>query len=413
MDKIKRCRKCGARLLEHEKRCPVCGTPVVQKEETDENKSLESVMEKNLVSQIASDDLNIIENEEAGTKEPEKNYWRSKGIWTIFIILVVVTTLMRQFVYNNPIKVNNDNSNSIADNKVDSDMSIDQETDKYAQATNINYLGISYVNDDAVYLVVNGELLKYDHDLENRELVIEEAVTAFSEDAQWYYYLDENNDYKRVDKKTDKEDILLKNVYYVHHLGDKIYYQSDSDGETIHCLEIESNQDHKINDEVSYSIIVDEINGRIFYINENNELVSIAMDGSDKKNLASNTSIYTYDGEYLYYINNDGLVKSSLEGESKVIYESGNLALVNIIGDKLIIQDKNTIYTTDFEGKNKKKLYTMDLGGSLTFEVAGDKLLVLTKGNSDAMIGYEIVGLDGKRHILDDEDQPMIKGNEF
>ena len=49
----------------------------------------------------------------------------------------------------------------------------------------------------------------------------------------------------------------------------------------------------------------------------------------------------------------------------------------------------------------------------MTFEVVGDKLLVLTKGNSDSVIGYEIVGLDGKRHILDDENQPTIKGNEF
>ena len=151
----------------------------------------------------------------------------------------------------------------------------------------------------------------------------------------------------------------------------------------------------------------------IFYINKNNELVSIALDGSDKKNLANNTNVYTYDGEYLYYINNDGLVKSDLEGQSKVIYESNNLSLVNLVEKKLVIQDKNIIYTMDLDGKDKKKLYTMDIGGSLTFEVVGDKLLVLTKGNSDSVIGYEIVGLDGKRHILDDENQPTIKGNEF
>ena len=137
------------------------------------------------------------------------------------------------------------------------------------------------------------------------------------------------------------------------------------------------------------------------------------MDGSDKKNLANNTNVYTYDGEYLYYINNDGLVKSDLEGQSKVIYESNNLSLVNLVEKKLVIQDKNIIYTMDLDGKDKKKLYTMDIGGSLTFEVVGDKLLVLTKGNSDSVIGYEIVGLDGKRHILDDENQPTIKGNGF
>lgn len=40
---------------------------------------------------------------------------------------------------------------------------------------------------------------------------------------QWYYYLDENNDYIRMDKKNLKaEDILLKNVYYVHNLDKSI-----------------------------------------------------------------------------------------------------------------------------------------------------------------------------------------------
>ena len=67
--------------------------------------------------------------------------------------------------------------------------------------------------------------MKYDRSFNNRELVLEQAVTVFSEDEQWYYYLDENNDYIRMDKKTKAEDILLKNVYYVHNLGDKVYYQ--------------------------------------------------------------------------------------------------------------------------------------------------------------------------------------------
>ena len=411
MEKIKRCRKCGARLLEHEKRCPVCGTPVGLDKEVDIIKE-EQIIEPEKVDEFIAADKT--EQTLLKSNESAQNYWRSKKIWAVFIVLIVVTTVMRQYVINNPIKLaENDNSNTITNDYSDSKISINKNTGKYSQATNINYLGISYVNDNAVYLMMNSELLKYDRSFNNRELVLEQAVTVFSEDEQWYYYLDENNDYIRMDKKTKAEDILLKNVYYVHNLGDKVYYQNDSDGETIHCLELETNQDHKISDEVSYSIVVDEEKGRIFYINKNNELVSIALDGSDKKNLANNTNVYTYGGEYLYYINNDGLVKSDLEGQSKVIYESNNLSLVNLVEKKLVIQDKNIIYTMDLDGKDKKKLYTMDIGGSLTFEVVGDKLLVLTKGNSDSVIGYEIVGFDGKRHILDDENQPTIKGNEF
>ena len=71
---------------------------------------------------------------------------------------------MRQYVINNPMKLaENDNSNTIINDYSDSKISINKNTGKYSQATNINYLGISYVNDDAVYLMMNSELLKYDH----------------------------------------------------------------------------------------------------------------------------------------------------------------------------------------------------------------------------------------------------------
>ena len=271
MEKIKRCRKCGARLLEHEKRCPVCGTPVGLDKEVDIIKE-EQIIEPEKVDEFIAADKT--EQTLLKSNESAQNYWRSKKIWAVFIVLIVVTTVMRQYVINNPIKLaENDNSNTITNDYSDSKISINKNTGKYSQATNINYLGISYVNDDAVYLMMNSELLKYDRSFNNRELVLEQAVTVFSEDEQWYYYLDENNDYIRMDKKTKAEDILLKNVYYVHNLGDKVYYQNDSDGETIHCLELETNQDHKISDEVSYSIVVDEEKGRIFYINKNNELV--------------------------------------------------------------------------------------------------------------------------------------------
>ena len=217
MEKIKRCRKCGARLLEHEKRCPVCGTPVGLDKEVDIIKE-EQIIEPEKVDEFIAADKT--EQTLLKSNESAQNYWRSKKIWAVFIVLIVVTTVMRQYVINNPIKLaENDNSNTITNDYSDSKISINKNTGKYSQATNINYLGISYVNDDAVYLMMNSELLKYDRSFNNRELVLEQAVTVFSEDEQWCYYLDENNDYIRMDKKTKAEDILLKNVYYVHNLS--------------------------------------------------------------------------------------------------------------------------------------------------------------------------------------------------
>ena len=107
MEKIKRCRKCGARLLEHEKRCPVCGTPVGLDKEAD--KTEQTLLKSN---------------------ESAQNYWRSKKIWAVFIVLIVVTTVMRQYVINNPIKLaENDNSNTITNDYSDSKISINKKSD--------------------------------------------------------------------------------------------------------------------------------------------------------------------------------------------------------------------------------------------------------------------------------------------
>ena len=196
-------------------------------------------------------------------------------------------------------------------------------------------------------------------------------------------------------------------------MGEKIYYQKDSDNESIYCFDLMKNEDKKINDEVSYSLIVDEKKERIFYINKNEELITIALDGSDRRALASNTNIYTYDGKYLYYINDKGLIRCDLNGEHSDIYENDNLKLVNIVDDHLIVHDGNIIYTMTLEGKSVKKLYTIETMGKLTFEVVGDKLLVLTSAYQEGNIGYEIIGLDGKRHLLESNDTPEIIGEEI
>lgn len=197
---------------------------------------------------------------------------------------------------------------------------------------------------------------------------------------------------------------MLKNVFYVHKIENMIYYQDDSDGETIHCFNLDDNSNVKINNEVSYNLIVDSEKGRIYYTNQDDVLVSLALDGSDRKEMATNTNMYTYDGEYLYCITNDGLVKVDDSGKAELIYESNGLQLVNIVDKTLVVQDSNTIYTMSLNGKKVKKLYTMDMTGEIVFEVVGDKVLILARGMGDSSITYEMISLDGKRQLLDTND---------
>lgn len=366
MENNKICKNCGAKLLEEETVCPVCGAPIIQE----------------------SDHKDI-------------SYWKNKKIWIIFFILVVLTGLMGNYLSNHPIEV----ANKEATKKVeDVNIKISEQTNKFAQATNINNLAYSYVNKNGVYLAANGKLYVFDENLSSKEEVLDINLTDFSEDNDYYYFVDENNNYVRTNKDTKEQSVLLKNVFYVHKIENMIYYQDDSDGETIHCFNLDDNSNVKINNEVSYNLIVDSEKGRIYYTNQDDVLVSLALDGSDRKEMATNTNMYTYDGEYLYCITNDGLVKVDDSGKAELIYESNGLQLVNIVDKTLVVQDSNTIYTMSLNGKKVKKLYTMDMTGEIVFEVVGDKVLILARGMGDSSITYEMISLDGKRQLLDTND---------
>lgn len=366
MENNKICKNCGAKLLEEETVCPICGAPIIQE----------------------SDHKDI-------------SYWKNKKIWIIFFILVVLTGLMGNYLSNHPIEV----ADKEATKKVeDVNIKISEQTNKFAQATNINNLAYSYVNKNGVYLVANGKLYVFDENLSSKEEVLDINLTDVSEDNDYYYFVDENNNYVRTNKDTEEQSVLLKNVFYVHKIENMIYYQDDSDGETIHCFNLDDNSNVKINNEVSYNLIVDSEKGRIYYTNQDDVLVSLALDGSDRKEMATNTNMYTYDGEYLYCITNDGLVKVDDSGKAELIYESNGLQLVNIVDKTLVVQDSNTIYTMSLNGKKVKKLYTMDMTGEIVFEVVGDKVLILARGMGDSSITYEMISLDGKRQLLDTND---------
>ncbi len=366
MENNKICKNCGAKLLEEETVCPVCGAPVIKESDHKDN-----------------------------------GYWKNKKIWIIFFILVVLTGLMGNYLSNHPIEVANKEATK---NVEDVNIKINEQTNKFAQATNINNLAYSYVNKNGVYLAANGKLYVFDENLSSKEEVLDINLTDFSEDNDNYYFVDENNNYVRINKDTKEQNVLLKNVFYVHKIENKIYYQDDSDGETIHCFNLDDNSNIKINNEISYNLIVDSEKERIYYTNQDDVLVSLALDGSDRKEMATNTNMYTYDGECLYCITNDGLVKVDDSGKAELIYESNGLQLINIVDKTLVVQDSNTIYTMSLNGKKVKKLYTMDMTGEIIFEVVGDKVLILARGMGDSSITYEMISLDGKRQLLDTND---------
>lgn len=365
-----KCKKCGTVLNAEDLFCPECGTPVEKR---------------------------------AGAT---KNDWLDKKIWLIFIVLVLITVPMH--MYLNDMKVSGSNETTTSNSSEEDDISAEAKDGIYSQATNINYLGISSIQNENIYITINQQLIKFNSDYSSQEVVLDGYYTAFSEDDNNYYYLDSYNNYIKMDKVSRQGDVLLKNVYYVHKIDHLVYYQNDEDDESIHCLDLNSNQDIKINDEVSYCLMVDQKEKRIFYINFNAELVSISLEGKDKQVLGENVSMYTYDGGCLYYLTDQGIICCNLAGDEKLIYQGDNLELINMVGDKLIVQEDNTLYQMDRNGKNKKEIYTSIT--DMTFEVIGEQLLVLSTEDYN-QFSYQIVNLDGTSISLT-ENQSRLIGNE-
>ena len=91
---------------------------------------------------------------------------------------------MGNYLSNHPIEV----AAKEATKKVeDVNIKISEQTNKFAQATNINNLAYSYVNKNGVYLVDNGKLYVFDENLSSKEEVLDINLTDVSEDNDYYY----------------------------------------------------------------------------------------------------------------------------------------------------------------------------------------------------------------------------------
>lgn len=122
----------------------------------------------------------------------------------------------------------------------------------------------------------------------------------------------------------NKTKVLNKPVYYWFVFGDEILYQDDRDGETLHIYNITSDEDKKINEDISYNPIYD--GEYIYYLKaevsasapqndkewedflKGQTLWRVKPDGTDAKQISSsyipiNTLVLT--GRYIFFINHD------------------------------------------------------------------------------------------------------------
>ena len=203
-----------------------------------------------------------------------------------------------------------------------------------------------YVTSDesGIYIAYENRLYKYDFKFENYEVVLNEYVENISIFDGILYYCDENNDYYSYDLNSFESNKLLENVYYVQNLGETIYYQEDSDNESIYQYIISSKEKLKLNDEVSYNLTF--FNNKIFYTDSYEELKTLDLDTKEITVLQSGVFSYIIQDHHIYMNKRSGIVKYDIDTKkSENVFNDGNIQSIHTYQNKILCSGNNGLFT--------------------------------------------------------------------
>lgn len=404
------CKQCGYEIKEEDAFCPNCGTEitghiiveeVVESNETPvEYTGYVPIQKKEptYVKQTVEEYAPIEENNGVDVKQPvetmvakkgnDSSFWRNPILWIVSISLLVICLLLSQYMKEVP---SSSGKKIGAEEKITeelADIGITKDTSTFVMQANANIGGTTYRYENNFYVSVDGAIYETNLEFDDAKKVVEEAGEYIYVDSTYIYYSDEDNNYQRVNRKTKEKEKVLENIYYARVIDDMLYYQSDSDGESIHVYNLSTKEDRKINNEKSYAMIVDTKNSIIYYTNEENVLKKINLDGTGSEVLLDKQiASFVYEEGYIYYSQVDGIGKFDVTSKEDTVLVSGISAVyVSLLEDKIVYGSYTTgLYTVNKDGSKKKVITTNYVQG---FEVQGD-IVVYSDATKGAIYGAD------------------------
>lgn len=439
-----KCKYCGYALEEDNQFCPNCG-----KERKQEEKGLESTRTTEGVATTqepkkangyipigktvpivetvvkeAKEEYVLTKNTKSTIKEEDSSIWKNPILWIVSISLLIICILLSQYMEDNPSKKRSTTDTPKIEEKVPDedlvDLKIEGDTSLAVAQANSNAGGTSYIFKDKLYLGYNSAIYEMNLDFSKSKKIVDEYGEYIYVDNEYIYYCDEDNTYIRVNRETKQEEELLQSVYYPQIIEGVVYYQADSDGETIHAFNLETKEDKKLNNERSYNIIINSVGQCIYYTTANNDLYQINLDGTNPVLVKEGTDGYIYDGnQTIYYIGTSGLSKIDIvTKEDTVLYSNGAGNFISLLGEQLVYGGYyQGVYVIDKDGKNKQTITTNSIAN---LEVQGN-LVIYTDVRKNAIYGANkktertlIEKIEEANGYYKDEDYdlPDIKGVE-
>ena len=393
------CRNCGQYIADDMMFCPRCGFQVNQpkricyycKNPLRDNETICPCCGKN--QQVQS----IREN------DPYKGYWKKPILWIILIALFATAIFTSEYISHHPIRM----SETAASHET---VEIAGKMSETNICANNQCEGYAIKDENSIYCVKDKNLYVASIDKPGEmKKIIENCQGFLSIENEKLYYCDIYYDYYSYDLKTKEKVKILENIYYPVVVNDKLYYQLDEDNESIHCLDLNTQEDKKYNDSTSYDIFVDTENEKIYYLSYVDEKYSvkrIGFNGEDDEKIydCQDSISFVLDDKNVYIYDNGKIIKINKNNKKETVLKDGlSVNYLNICDNKLIFNSGTSLYVMSKDGKDEEVIYN---GYVTEFQVVG-KNIVMKSYNENYDKTMSI--LDMKGNIMELFEQSEIE----
>lgn len=333
-------------------------------------------------ARVEPEDINNFQTNEPETPKKKAN---SKIISLSVIALVIATVVSYRYIVNDstPFYIEDDIPTDVSDITIGGKNSLTSHTGNNIQEGKVD------LTDDFIFMTDDsGKLVKMKRNLEDKEVLLDETTSYINVDEGVIYYANSENYLCSMDINGENNKVILKDsVYYLIAIGDKLYYQLDSDNESIHVYDVKTEKTTKLNDRASYNINITQ--DKIYYTSSE-DVYQMNLDGSDDKKILSGKYYQLiYQEGFLYTNGSEGLIRYDVKNDkTETLIESVRLFNMN---DEYIFAYslEGTVIRYSLSNQEEKEIYR---GSIQRIDVVGDKLILEAVASDNFQI---IMNFDG------------------
>ncbi len=207
-------------------------------------------------------------------------------------------------------------------------------------------------DDSYIYIAASGLIYQCETDFSSASVVIADYSQSLSVESGILYYINYDQEYIALDIESGNKEVLLENIYYPKVVEGTVYYQNDSENESIYSYNLKTGEIQRINHERSYEIIVDIDNEYIYYININKELMRMDLNGENPTKIIDQVTTYCLGNNLIYYVDDGELY--TRDNQSKAVsklYSNSTVRYVNYSNENIVLYTYSGIVTLDKEGE--------------------------------------------------------------